>query len=96
MASPMAVSPLPEQVLRGSDTTRVSTLHGAAQSPAGTEPRTTVIILKKMQGSVWRETGRTTVCPTPEWLSSSYGAGEYELRLKRGNRVVCMVGVAAS
>lgn len=62
---------------------------------ASGEPRSTVIILKKMQGSVWRETGRTTVCPTPEWLCSSYGAGEYELRLKRGNRVVCMVGVAA-
>lgn len=85
MASPLAVSPLPDQALRGSDKS-----NGAA------EPRTTVIILKKMQGSVWRETGRTTVCPTPEWLSESYGAGEYELRLKRGNRVVCMVGVAAS
>jgi len=53
----------------------------------------TVIILKKMQGSVWRETGRTGVCPTPEWLYSSYGEGEYELRLKSGNRVLCMVGV---
>ena len=53
----------------------------------------TVIILKKMQGSVWRETGRTGMCPTPEWLLSSYGNGEYELRLKSGNRVLCMVGV---
>lgn len=53
----------------------------------------TVIILKKMQGSVWRETGRTGVCPTPEWLVSSYGEGEYELRLRVGNRVLCMVGV---
>lgn len=53
----------------------------------------TVIILKKMQGSVWRETGRTGVCPTPEWLQQSYGQGEYELRLKAGNRVLCMVGV---
>jgi hypothetical protein len=53
----------------------------------------TVIILKKMQGSVWREAGRTGMCPTPEWLTSSFGNGEYELRLKAGNRVVCMVGV---
>ncbi len=53
----------------------------------------TVIILKKMQGSVWREAGRTGVCPTPEWLRDSYGVGQYELRLKRGNRVLCMVGV---
>jgi hypothetical protein len=53
----------------------------------------TVIILKKMQGAVWREAGRTGVCPTPDWLRSSYGVGQYELRLKRGNRVLCMVGV---
>jgi hypothetical protein len=53
----------------------------------------TVIILKKMQGSVWREAGRTGICPTPEWLTTSFGNGEYELRLKTGNRVVCMVGV---
>ena len=52
-----------------------------------------LIILKKTQGSVWREAGRSTVCVTPEWLSKSFGEGEYELRLKRGNRVVCMVGV---
>jgi hypothetical protein len=54
---------------------------------------TTVIILKKMQGSVWREQGRTGVCPTPEWLRAGYGEGEYELRLKSGNRVLCMVAV---
>lgn len=53
----------------------------------------TVIILKKMQGKVWREAGRTGLCPTPEWLRQSYGGGEYELRLKSGNRVLCMVGV---
>lgn len=53
----------------------------------------TVIILKKMQGKVWREAGRTGLCPTPEWLRQSYGMGEYELRLKHGNRVLCMVGV---
>jgi hypothetical protein len=64
-------------------------------SPAqqDTTRTSTVIILKKMQGSVWRETGRTGVCPTPEWLVSSFGEGEYELRLKVGNRVLCMVGV---
>jgi hypothetical protein len=53
----------------------------------------TVIVLKKMQGSVWREAGRTGKCPTPDWLRESYGTGEYELRLKAGNRVLCMVGV---
>ncbi|MEN9580278.1 MAG: hypothetical protein RJA70_3287 [Pseudomonadota bacterium] len=61
--------------------------------PTSIPVSSTVIILKKMQGSVWRETGRTGVCPTPEWLHSSYGQGEYELRLKAGNRVLCMVGV---
>lgn len=96
MASPSVVSPLPEQTLRGSGLTHVSNPHRGSHGNGAAEQRSTVIILKKMQGSVWRETGRTTVCPTPEWLSSSYGAGEYELRLKRGNRVVCMVGVAAS
>jgi hypothetical protein len=56
----------------------------------------TVVILKKMQGGVWRESGRTSVCPTPEWLLAAYGVGEYELRLKTGNRIVCMVGVDTS
>lgn len=75
-------------------------IHGRASNPRMALPapldstRTSiVIILKKMQGSVWRETGRTSVCPTPEWLTSSYGEGEYELRLKCGNRVLCMVAV---
>lgn len=58
-----------------------------------TPAKSTVIILEKMQGGVWREVGRTDVCPTPDWLRASYGKGEYELRLKRGNRVLCMVGV---
>ncbi len=53
----------------------------------------TVIILKKMQGAVWREQGRTGLCPTPEWLRDGYGEGEYELRLKSGNRILCMVAV---
>ncbi len=56
----------------------------------------TVIILKKMQGGVWREAGRTGVCPTPEWLLDTHGVGEFELRLKQGNRVLCMVGVNTS
>jgi hypothetical protein len=65
----------------------------ATSVPQDPSRTSTVIILKKMQGSVWRETGRTGVCPTPEWLTSSYGEGEYELRLKVGNRVLCMVAV---
>ena len=99
MASQSATSP---QLQRTSETPRGTGLQRTSNVSRNNEPqvsadvRTTVIILKKMQGSVWRETGRTTVCPTPEWLTASYGAGEYELRLKRGNRVVCMVGVSAS
>lgn len=54
-----------------------------------------MIILKKMQGGVWREAGRTGICPTPEWLRDQHGPGEFELRLKQGNRVLCMVGVKA-
>jgi hypothetical protein len=49
-----------------------------------------VIILKKTQGSVWSEAGRTPLCPTVGWLRDNYGVGQYELRLKLGNRVVCM------
>src|SRR5688572_23218349 len=49
-----------------------------------------VIILKKTQGSVWSEAGRTPLCPTVGWLRDTYGAGQYELRLKLGNRIVCM------
>lgn len=49
-----------------------------------------VIILKKTQGSVWSESGRTPLCPTIGWLRDTYGAGQYELRLKLGNRIVCM------
>jgi hypothetical protein len=52
-----------------------------------------VVVLKKTQGSVWSEFGRTPLCPTPQWLNDTYGAGEYELRLKLGNRVVCMTNV---
>jgi hypothetical protein len=54
-----------------------------------------VIILRKTQGSVWREAGRTELCPTLDWLRERYGHGEYELQLKLGNRVVCMVKAAA-
>jgi len=49
-----------------------------------------VIILKKTQGSVWSEAGRTPLCPTLGWLRDTYGIGQYELRLKLGNRIVCM------
>jgi hypothetical protein len=52
-----------------------------------------VIILKKTQGSVWSEAGRTPLCPTQGWLRENYGAGQYELRLKRGNRILCMISV---
>lgn len=49
-----------------------------------------VIILKKSQGSVWSEAGRTPLCPTLGWLRATYGNGQYELRLKQGNRILCM------
>jgi hypothetical protein len=49
-----------------------------------------VLILKKTQGSVWSEAGKTPLCPTVGWLRDTYGAGSYELRLKLGNRIVCM------
>jgi hypothetical protein len=49
-----------------------------------------VLILKKTQGSVWSEAGRTPLCPTLGWLHDNYGAGQYELRLKQGNRILCM------
>jgi hypothetical protein len=49
-----------------------------------------VLILKKTQGSVWSEAGRTPLCPTVGWLRDTYGAGQYELRLELGNRIVCM------
>jgi hypothetical protein len=49
-----------------------------------------VLILKKTQGSVWSEAGRTPLCPTVGWLRDTYGAGQYELRLELGNRVLCM------
>jgi hypothetical protein len=50
-----------------------------------------VIILRKTQGSVWREAGRTELCPTLDWLRERFGHGEYELQLKLGSRIVCMV-----
>ncbi len=55
----------------------------------------TVIVLQKVQGGVWREAGRTGLCPTPQWLRERFGEAEFELRLKRGNRVLCMVAVDA-
>jgi hypothetical protein len=59
-----------------------------ADGPVESAP--VVLILKKTQGSVWSEAGRTPLCPTHGWLRDTYGAGEYELRLKLGNRIVCM------
>lgn len=59
-----------------------------ASGPANVAP--VVLILKKTQGSVWSEAGRTPLCPTIGWLRENYGAGQYELRLKLGNRIVCM------
>lgn len=55
-----------------------------------------VLILKKSQGSVWSEAGRTPLCPTVGWLRDNYGAGQYELRLKLGNRIVCMANAECS
>ncbi len=49
-----------------------------------------VLILKKTQGSVWSEAGKTPLCPTVGWLRDNYGTGQYELRLKLGNRILCM------
>src|SRR5688572_23072429 len=49
-----------------------------------------VLILKKTQGSVWSEAGRTPLCPTLSWLRDNYGVGQYELRLEQGNRTLCM------
>lgn len=66
---------------------------GAASAPLGAranEVAPIVIILKKTQGSVWSEAGRTPLCPTHAWLRDNYGVGQYELRLKLGNRIVCM------
>jgi hypothetical protein len=59
-------------------------LGGAADAAA------VVLILKKTQGSVWSEAGRTPLCPTIGWLRETYGHGQYELRLKLGNRILCM------
>lgn len=60
------------------------------ESAENAEAAPIVLILKKTQGSVWSEAGRTPLCPTVGWLRDNYGAGQYELRLKRGNRILCM------
>ena len=52
-----------------------------------------VLVLKKIQGSVWSEAGRTPLCPTVAWLAEKYGSGQYELRLQRGPRVLCICKV---
>ena len=55
-----------------------------------------VLILKKTQGSVWSEAGRTPLCPTLSWLRDNYGVGQYELRLEQGNRTLCMTKAVCS
>ena len=52
-----------------------------------------VLVLKKIQGSVWSEAGRTPLCPTVAWLAERYGSGQYELRLQHGPRVLCICKV---
>jgi hypothetical protein len=52
-----------------------------------------VLVLKKIQGSVWSEVGRTPLCPTVAWLVEKYGSGQYELRLQLGSRVLCICKV---
>lgn len=52
-----------------------------------------VLVLKKIQGSVWSEAGRTPLCPTVAWLAAQYGSGQYELRLQLGSRVLCICKV---
>jgi hypothetical protein len=52
-----------------------------------------VLVLKKIQGSVWSEAGRTPLCPTVAWLAERYGSGQYELRLQHGLRVLCICKV---
>jgi hypothetical protein len=60
------------------------------RASAAADAAAVVHILKKTQGSVWSEAGRTPLCPTVGWLRDTYGAGQYELRLKLGNRILCM------
>jgi hypothetical protein len=69
----------------------------AAREPLQRDATATaiVIILRKTQGSVWREAGRTELCPTLDWLRERFGHGEYELQLKLGSRIVCMVNALA-
>jgi hypothetical protein len=67
----------------------------AAREPLLGDVTPIVIILRKTQGSVWREAGRTELCPTLDWLRERFGHGEYELQLKLGNRIVCMVNALA-
>jgi hypothetical protein len=58
-------------------------------------PHPIVIVLKKVQGGVWREAGRTGLCPTARWIARQFGVGEYELRLKSGPRVLCIATLSA-
>lgn len=63
------------------------------QADEGDEP--VVIILKKTQGSVWSEHGRTRLCPTHEWLRKRHGSGQFELRLLQRGRILCIASAEA-
>ena len=60
-----------------------------------TNAESVVIVMKQVAGSAWREAGRTGLCPTPEWLHQSFGEGQFELHLKRGNRIVCFTAAVS-
>ncbi len=64
-------------------------------STSSAESETQVVLLKKSQGSVWTEVGRTSLCPTVRWLAERFGEGQYEMRLRHGNRVLCMANAEA-
>jgi len=76
-------------VSRGSSSSRESSRAPDSTESAG-NVNLFVLILKKIQGSVWSEAGRTPLCPTLAWLSEKYGAGQFELRLQQGQRVLCI------
>jgi hypothetical protein len=77
-----------------SSVSRGSNSSSNSRAPVSTESAGNVnlfvLILKKIQGSVWSEAGRTPLCPTLAWLSEKYGAGQFELRLQQGQRVLCI------
>lgn len=81
-----------------SNSSRLNNTVPASADKYSTNPEaseTQVVLLKKSQGSVWLEMGRTTLCPTISWLTERYGSGQYELRLRSGNRILCMTNATA-